>query len=340
MTSVEWQALDGSERRSPGYVAAIVRNGAVDAYVSAGTEVPGGELLSTSTPFYVASVAKQFTGAAIATLVRDGEVALDQPVTTWLAELDPSWSAVHVHHLVEHTAGLHDANMIDAAAEFNVSSTMTTRDRVAVITAQSIDGTPGRRHQYNNHGYVLLAEIVHRSTGQTLGEFCRTHFFEPLGMNHSRFLDTAGPAPVAGWKQGMEPVTVQFTCVGDGGLITTANDLALWDGWLPSSSIAELMLGQRPVMPTGLLAHDAWGISIRAHHGQRIESHGGAIDGYLASYVRFPRQDLSVIVLANTDEPGVDSLHRTTQQLVDDLTDVQFDHSQPPWTRTHGLPIP
>ncbi len=37
-------------------------------------------------PFYVASVAKQFTGAAIATLIHDGVVALDQPVATWLAQ--------------------------------------------------------------------------------------------------------------------------------------------------------------------------------------------------------------------------------------------------------------
>jgi CubicO group peptidase (beta-lactamase class C family) len=171
------------------------------------------------------------------------------------------------------------------------------------------------------------------------GDFAQQHLFDPAGMTNSRFLDVTGPPPVPGWASGRERVDIAFTCTGDGGLVTTLQDLARWDGWLTQSPLAELMLGSRPILPNGRSAHDAWGISVRSHPGLRIESHGGSIDGYMASFVRFPEAGISRIVLANTDQLGIEGFGGRARQLADSILRAQLDFTLPAWTETHGDPV-
>ncbi len=340
MVAVEWGAFDDLHRDRPGVVAAVVRGGAVDAWRSFGAVEPGGARLDASSPFYVGSVAKQFTATAIALLVGDGALTIDDPAHRWLPELGPSWAAVRVHHLLEHTAGLADSDPLDARAGFAAERPFTTRDRVALITTSALERAPGTTHRYSNHGYVLLAEIVERVTGEPLGSFARRRIFEPLAMSGTGFLDVGGPASVPGWADGVRRVTIGFTCVGDGGLVSTVTDLARWDGWLPTSPVAGLVLGNRPVLPGGRLTHDAWGISVRSHHGLRIESHGGSMDGYLSSFVRFRGLGVSIVVLANTDQHGVEAFAARTRRFADALLGEHLDLTEPPWTETHGLAVP
>ncbi len=157
-------------------------------------------------------------------------------------------------------------------------------------------------------------------------------------MLSSRFLDVEGDAACPGWTAQGRRIDVQFSCVGDGGLVTTMEDLAHWNGWLPASRLAELMLTGRPVLPNGRSAHDAWGISIRTHHGLKIQSHGGSIDGYMATFVRFPSVNVAIVMLANTDRFGVSDFGHRAQRLVDLLLGDNLDRSRRPWTQTHGQP--
>ena len=186
---------------------------------------------------------------------------------------------------------------------------------------------------------MLLACAVERAAGQPLGVVARRLLFDPLGMATTHFVDAVGLPSTPGWSGGRR-VDVRFTCVGDGGLVTSLADLARWDGWLPTSPVGRLMLGDRPVLADGWVADDAWGISVRGHHGTRIESHGGAIAGYLAKYVRIPTAGCSVVMLANTDELGVDGLDARVRSLVGTVAGEVLDPTLPPWTETHGRPCP
>ena len=99
------------------------------------------------------------------------------------------------------------------------------------------------------------------------------------------------------------------------------------------------MLGGRPVLPDGRWAHDAWGISVRTHRGLRIESHGGSITGYMASYVRFSDLGVSFLALANTDADGVEVFGRRLRSFVDAALRTQLQEDEPPWNETHGIPV-
>jgi len=336
---VDWSTFDDLDRQAPGLVAGVASAGMVSAWAAFGSTEQAGEALGRESLLYVASIAKQFTAAAIASLVLDGRVALEDSVRRWLPELKPGWEEVRVHHLVSHTGGLREGNALDVAAGWSVNSHISTSDRVAIIARTEPESPPGTVHRYSNHGYVLLAAVVEQATGTTLGAFARLTLFEPVGMTNPRFLDEAGPAAGSGWVGGSRRVDIRFTCTGDGGLVTTLDDLARWDGWLPRSHLAGLMLAARQILPNGKSAHDAWGISVRRHHGLRIESHGGSIDGYMASFVRFPDPGLSIIVMANTDQLGIDDFGRRARELANTLLGEQLDVTLPPWTETHGIPV-
>lgn len=331
----DWSPFADLDVRAPGVVVGVASGASIVTSASFGSATPGGEPLDNHSRFYVASIAKQFTATAIATLVLDGAVLIEDSIRRWIPELGAAWDPVRIGHLLAHTGGLPDSNTVDNHTGWGANSTFTTWDRVAVIATTKPESQPGTVHRYSNHGYVLLAAAVERATGRTLGAFAGDELFTAAGMTQSRFLDVEGAPPVPGWADGSERVDIAFTCCGDGGLVTTLTDLVAWNAWLPTSRLAPVMLGERTRLPHGRIAHDAWGISIRTHRGLRIESHGGSIDGYLASFVRFPTEDLTIIALANNDALGVDEFGHRLRSLADSHLRDRLDPAQPPWNETH-----
>ena len=272
----DWSSFGDLDPRQPGVVVGMVAAGSPLVSAAFGSATPGGERLDERSLMYVASIAKQFTATTIGALAIDGTLTLGDSVRRWLPELHAAWEAVALEHLLAHTGGLVDGNPVDTAFGWGIDCDFSTWDRVAIIATTAPECRPGTVHRYSNHGYVLLAAVVERVTGETLGDVARALLFAPAAMTDSHFVDTRGAAGVPGWIGGRKRVDIGFTCCGDGGLLTTVADLAAWDAWLPSSELAPLMLADRPVLPNGRTAHDAWGVSIRPHRGLRIESHGGS----------------------------------------------------------------
>src|SRR5882724_6150166 len=94
-------------RHIPGLALAVARQGKivkVRGYGVANLEhdVP----VTPETVFELASVTKQFTAAAIMTLVEEGKVQLDDPVAWHLPRAPETWNAITVRHLLTHTSGL------------------------------------------------------------------------------------------------------------------------------------------------------------------------------------------------------------------------------------------
>jgi CubicO group peptidase (beta-lactamase class C family) len=335
--ALAWSVFDDVDASQPGVFVLVRESSEHESWRSMGAEWPGGPPLDANSVLYVSSIAKQFTAACIGLLVLDKTVSLDDDVRVWIPELREYPSVVRVHHLLAHTSGLPDANVVDHNAGFDVEGTFTTDDRVAVIADLELEHEPGSVHRYNGLGYVLLAKVVERATGSCLGAFAHERIFGPLAMASSAFRDYSRPEVVPGWHEGQRRVEITTTCVGDGGLVTCGRDLSRWDEWLPGSDLAQLMLRTRPHLPDGSWAHDAWGISIRTHHGHRIESHGGNVQGHLASFIRFADLRVSIIALANTD--AIDRWGERLGTLVDEVLGDTLDRELPPWSETHGIPV-
>lgn len=90
---MDWSPFEDLDVRAPGLVAGVASRGALNGWASFGSTEPCGPRLTSDSIFYVASIAKQFTAAAVATLVLDGRVDLTDSIRRRLPQLAPPLAA-------------------------------------------------------------------------------------------------------------------------------------------------------------------------------------------------------------------------------------------------------
>ena len=98
-----------TDAEGPGCALGVSRDGEVvfqNGYGMANLET--GAPITPATIFHVASLSKQFTGAAMLLLQQDGTLSLDDDVRTYLPELPDYGHRITIRHLLTHTSGLRD----------------------------------------------------------------------------------------------------------------------------------------------------------------------------------------------------------------------------------------
>ncbi|MEM1447659.1 MAG: serine hydrolase domain-containing protein [Planctomycetota bacterium] len=232
-----------------------------------GVADPKGERpLTTSTPFRLASVSKQFTAAAVLTLVRDGRVALDQPVVELLPDLPHP--EVTVRHLLNQTSGIPDAYMrLAKKRKRALGGRLRIADVPGLLAHARIRSrrTPGAHYEYSNTDYVLAAAVVEAASGTPFEAYLREALFEPLGMNGSRVWNRESgddfPERAIDFVRfplfGVYPLDpMWFDGVsGDGGVFASLEDLLVWERFwrepelLPAELVEECFRG--PTLANG-----------------------------------------------------------------------------------------
>lgn len=319
-----------------GSVSAAVRSGSTtEVDVDPTAEEPG---LAADHVWYVGSIAKQFVAACVALLERDGAFALGDPVSRFVPRLPPWGHRVTIRHLVHHTGGVKERSRTGPGVPVDGVPAWGNEDLLdALRDVPDLDFEPGSRYGYSNRGYLLLAEVVAAAGGTTLRDLARERIFEPLGMADTFFRDRETPLPERALRGHFEAddgnvhvEPARFHAVGAGGLWTTVDDLAAWsanfdedrltDGWLPER------LTTRGTLDDGTPIHYAWGLSVRAHRGLPIVSHGGNFPGWESKMVRFPNERVTVIVLANREDLDVSA---RVFRLADEVLAGRLDPDAP-----------
>lgn len=267
--------------------------------------------ITPTSAFYAASVSKQFTAFAVALLAQQGKLSLDDDVRKWFPEVPDFGKKITVRHLIHHTSGLRDYFGLLGMTGWPSDGPVTEARFLELVSRQkALNFDPGARHLYSNTGYVLLSILVKRASGQSLREYADREIFAPLGMTNSHFRDdhtmlvknrAFAYSPVAGGWQMNVP---GFDIVGDGGLYTTADDLAKWarnfdDHTVGGDAVAAQVL-VRGRLNSGDSIPYAFGLSHGAFRGQPTIEHGGAYGGYRTQLTRFPALKFAVVTLCNT----------------------------------------
>lgn len=196
-------------------------------------------------PFRIASITKPFVAAAIHRLAAAGKLAVSDAIADHLApettaalqhgRYDPG--AIRIAHLLSHTSGLpdHTATLGYMAA---VKATPRRRwyraEQIALATTEATPlGAPGETYAYSDTGYLILGEIIERTSGRPIAEAVRSLVgFDDIGLA-STWWEELEPAPphappparlVFDGKEGME-YDPSFDLFGGGGLISTVSDL-------------------------------------------------------------------------------------------------------------------
>lgn len=323
---------DQARPGSPGCAVAIVRQGRIVhergyGYANLDWDIP----ITPSTVFYAGSVSKQFTAAAVALLHREGRLSLDDDIREYFPEIPDYGAPATIRHIIHHTSGIGDTYRLMRSAGVDVANVFSDSQTVVLIASQpSLDFPPGERFRYSNGGYFLLAELVERVTGQSLREFARERFFEPLGMRDTHFHDRPGHIVerramsygTAGDSGFVQTYMSNFDKVGAGGLYTTVRDLARWDAELYDETIGgpgftDLLLTPG-VLNDGEVLPYAFALRHGEHRGEPTVSHSGSMMGFKAYLLRLPERRLTVATLCNLESLDPGSLsHRVVDLYLD-----------------------
>src|SRR5512133_1600624 len=183
---------------SPGCAVALGREGNVEyarGYGMADLEhaIP----ITASTIFNAGSLSKQFTGLAMAMLIQDGKLSLDDDLRKYVPATPDYGHPIQISNLLYQTSGVRDEYALAAMAGVRDGDLLTVSDMLSLIyRQQALNFTPGSMYYYSNSNYTLLALIIERVAGQPLPKFAAERIFGPLGLAHTHFpVDPNGLVP-------------------------------------------------------------------------------------------------------------------------------------------------
>jgi hypothetical protein len=175
---------------------------------------------------------------------------------------------------------------------------------------KNISFKPGSKYQYSNSNYHLLGIIVGRVSGKSLRAFAEENIFKPLGMKNTLFFDNRFEIVknrAAGYRVGPDKSirarSSLFDLVGGGGLLSTVEDLYLWDQnfYEPKVGNKELikLMTTPGTLNNGEKIKYGFGLFHNEYRGLPVIKHSGNMTGYRAQIVSFPEQNFTVIALCN-----------------------------------------
>ena len=289
--------------------------------------------VTLDTRLSTASIAKSFTGVAIAQLVEAGKLSYD----TRVGEVLPDYpnptvrEKVTVRMLLTHTSGLGDI--------FDHPKWPTLRTRIkdvkgymALAAERPLLFQPGEKYDYSNVGYVMLGAIIEKVSGQDFYDYVRDHIFIPAGMTRSSYPLADAEAPdmagqftefrdqgETGYVYKLGPPRNAILQGGlrggpPGGAMVTGDDLMAFEaafrsGKLVSPAMVRLMT--TPAGPSvggrrGAIASERPGLGLQliTTNGHVQEGHAGGDFGIISWAYHYPDTGYTVVALTNRDRPG------------------------------------
>ncbi|MGH7481448.1 MAG: serine hydrolase domain-containing protein [Longimicrobiales bacterium] len=290
-----------------GVAVAVARGGDVVFQKAYGLgDVADGEPLSLADPHQIGSLTKQFTAAAILSLVEDGRIALDDPVQSYLPDFDTQGHTVTIHHLLNHTSGIRSYTSIYGMNPVPEPVLLDT------LQVHPFDFAPGEDFLYNNSGYYLLGLVLEAVTGASYDRYMEDEFFEPLGMESTSYCGYGGEEIPVGYSPGPEGLDTALLSDMEfpgaaGGLCSTVDDLLTWQRALVAGDVVTPASYATMTTPAVLASGDTtdygYGLGVGMLEEHPIVAHGGGIPGYSTYLSYYPGADLGIAVLVNT-APG------------------------------------
>jgi CubicO group peptidase (beta-lactamase class C family) len=331
---------------SPGCALAVARDGELVysrgyGYANLDYDIP----ITPQTVFDIASVTKQFNAASLSMLAREGKLSLDDDVRKWLPELPEYEWPITLRQMIHHTSGLRDyLNLFPLAGRDDYHPISHAQILAMLARQHALNFPPGDRYAYSNTAYMLLAQILERAGGQSLGEIARERIFEPLQMEGSFMYDNFEkiiPRRATGYDRdddGRVRVVhnYNFDVAGDGQMYSTVEDLLRWDDYLHGAeqpAIHSMMLTEGQLNngdPTGY----AQGLRLDEYRGLRTVGHSGSSWGFRTELVRFVEPGLSIAIACNSDSADPENLaqrvadHYLADQLGPESGDEAADAKQ------------
>src|SRR5689334_9045201 len=277
------------------------------------------------TKFRLGSITKQFTATVILQLVEQGKIKLDGKLSDYLPDYrKDTGTKVTIHHLLTHTSGIPSYTSQPGFFE-NVSRNPYKVDEfVKKYASGDLEFEPGSKFLYNNSGYFLLGAIIEHVTGKPYEQVLKENIFDPVGMKNTGYdhYGTILAKRAAGYVKTPDsyinaPYLDMSIPYAAGSLYSTVEDLYLWDQALYTDKL--LSAQSKALMYTPFLEGYAYGWSIQKasfNADVPVITHGGGINGFTTTIVRFPKEKNLIVMLDNTNTEYLDRLSDAIAKII------------------------
>ena len=325
---------------SPGGALAVVRNESIvhtACYGLANLEhdIP----ITQKTVFDAGSITKQFVGMAIAMLVQQEKISLEDDIRKYIPELHDFEYTIKIKHLLHHTSGLRDTAGSLSLAGWSLDDVITFDHILSLVFNQKgLNFEPGTEHLYSNSGYALLAELVQRISGKTFREWAETNLLQALQMTNSHVHDDyrelvpgKGYGYILGQDKKYSAAPNNASMIGPSGLYTSIVDMAKWainfeNHNVGGDEVFDLMYQQGTLNNGEQIAY-ANGLEIKEYRGAKTIGHGGGWAGFTSLIMYFPEHNFSAVVMYNINSNVYGNLFDIADIYLGEKLDVKSENA-------------
>ena len=312
----QWSGAD-----SPGVVWAVTQDGTEIHSGAVGmSDIAQGVSLDRRSLVRIGSQTKQFTVLLALMLEAEGRLSMADEVHRYAPWLPALPHPITLQQMSTNTSGLRDIlEAMTLSGVPLVAPSSRARQREVLAGFGGLNFVPGTEMIYCNTNFWLLSEIIERVSGRSFNELLEARITGPLGMTDTRLLprDTQilhrlSAQHVRGPDGAWETARWGWDIGGEGGMVSTLDDMLLWQANLarPRAGMkAHLARMAEPVVyANGSRGLYAMGLNQAIYRGQRHIGHGGGVAGGRSESMWFPDAGLGVVILANSDAVATYSL--------------------------------
>ncbi|MCX6262289.1 MAG: serine hydrolase, partial [Bacteroidia bacterium] len=197
------------------------------------------------TKFRIASISKPFTALLVLQLAESGKINLNGTITKYIPDYKGKLGdSITIHQLLTHTSGVL-TNLDPETEVIQERLYHNLRDLIKYTESADLYFRPGTGFRYSNYGYNILAYIVEKVTGKRFDDVLKENILLPAGLSntnqsdHSRIEKNLAKGYEYKLLYGYEnaPWFDDSYTIGAGGLVSTAEDLYLFDQALYSDKL-------------------------------------------------------------------------------------------------------
>jgi len=283
------------------------------------------------TVYHIVGPMLPFTGIAVMQQVERGKLSLDDDISKFIPEFPLQGHHVTIRQLLNHTSGIVDYHYLGDPIEATSRQPKALDEVMALYAGKNWVNEPGAKWDWSISGFQLLVTIVERVTGQSFPDYVRQNIFQPAGVKSTTYCDDF--TLVHGLSHAYRRFERSYVPANE-------NDMAYNSDLRFCSTVGDLLQLWRAIQDKHLVRPETfrmmttaegaaaqmsaqdpkaqYGFAMILNHEEdhrRIGQHGSLM-GYSGSLYDFPTDQLTIVVLTNTEGQNAYAITRALSRAI------------------------
>ncbi|HYL77825.1 MAG TPA: serine hydrolase domain-containing protein [Bryobacteraceae bacterium] len=307
------------------------------------------------TVYHVVGPMMPFTGIAVMQLVERAKLSLDGDISKFIPEFPLQGHHVTVRQLLNHTSGIVDYHYLGDPIEATSRQPKALDEVMALYSGKRWVNDPGTKWDWSISGFQLLVTILERVTGQSYEDYVRQNILNPAGVKSTSYCDDF--TLTRGLSHGYRKLGGSYAMAHENDMAyntdlrycSTVGDLyQIWRAVKEQHLVraetlkmmstaegpAEHMSAQDPKMHYGLA------LTLNHEDDHRSVGQHGSLLGYSGCMYDFPDDQLTVVVLTNTEGQNAYAIGRALARAVLGLPELPKPTEPAPDVALADKPVP